>query len=128
MHLTVLIWTDNNILGKNVHTQQMHLIGAAGEETVTWRKRHVGPISVVGPVLTLEWYSIAILTLSFCLLKVFPIENSMQNPRHFLGCPGVLNVTTVWLTVLYCVMGFFGYLRYGEEVHGAITLNLPPSV
>lgn len=28
---------------------------------------------------------------------VMPVENSMQKPQHFLGCPGVLNtaMTTV---------------------------------
>ncbi|XP_039746103.1 proton-coupled amino acid transporter-like protein CG1139 [Pararge aegeria] len=56
---------------------------------------------------------------------VMPVENEMANPRHFLGCPGVLNVTMVLVASLYAVVGLFGYLKYGDEVLGSITLNLP---
>ncbi|XP_038213692.1 proton-coupled amino acid transporter-like protein pathetic [Zerene cesonia] len=56
---------------------------------------------------------------------VMPIENEMAKPEHFLGCPGVLNVTMVVVAALYGVVGLFGYIKYGEEVLGSITLNLP---
>lgn len=56
---------------------------------------------------------------------VMPIENSMRNPHHFLGCPGVLNLSMVFVVILYTVIGFFGYLKYGEECEGSITFNLP---
>ncbi|KOC59052.1 Proton-coupled amino acid transporter 4, partial [Habropoda laboriosa] len=56
---------------------------------------------------------------------VMPVENTMQNPQHFLGCPGVLNITMSIVVVLYAVLGVFGYLKYGEAVMGSITLNIP---
>lgn len=56
---------------------------------------------------------------------VMPIENEMANPKRFLGCPGVLNVTMVFVATLYGVVGLFGFLKYGDEAQGSITLNLP---
>lgn len=56
---------------------------------------------------------------------VMPVENSMSRPQDFLGCPGVLNVAMGTVIVLYAVIGFFGYVRFGDEVAGSITLNLP---
>lgn len=56
---------------------------------------------------------------------VMPVENSMKKPQHFLGCPGVLNVAMGTVIVLYAVIGFFGYVRFGDKVEGSITLNLP---
>ncbi len=34
--------------------------------------------------------------------------------------PGMVFVTTLFIT-----FGFFGYLRWGEDVGGSLTLNLP---
>jgi len=56
---------------------------------------------------------------------VLPIENSMKNPEHFLGCPGVLNIAMTVVVCLYAFVGFCGYLKYGEETKGSVTLNLP---
>nr|XP_018911529.1 PREDICTED: proton-coupled amino acid transporter-like protein pathetic isoform X1 [Bemisia tabaci]XP_018911531.1 PREDICTED: proton-coupled amino acid transporter-like protein pathetic isoform X1 [Bemisia tabaci] len=56
---------------------------------------------------------------------VIPIENSMKNPGHFLGCPGVLNIAMIIVVNLYGCVGFFGYLKYGDETKGSVTLNLP---
>ncbi|XP_017881279.1 proton-coupled amino acid transporter-like protein pathetic [Ceratina calcarata] len=58
---------------------------------------------------------------------VMPVENNMQNPQHFLGCPGVLNITMSIVVSLYALLGVFGYLKYGEAVMGSITLNIPTS-
>ncbi|KAE8573825.1 proton-coupled amino acid transporter-like protein pathetic isoform X1 [Halyomorpha halys] len=55
---------------------------------------------------------------------VLPIENSMLNPHHFLGCPGVLNIAMTVVVALYASVGFCGYLKYGEDTLGSITLNL----
>lgn len=56
---------------------------------------------------------------------VMPVSNNMKNPQHFLGCPSVLNVTMTIVVALYAMMGVFGYLAYGEDAKGSITLNLP---
>ena len=58
---------------------------------------------------------------------VMPVENSMMKPQHFLGCPGVLNTAMGTVIVLYAIIGFFGYIRYGSLIQGSITLNLPTS-
>ncbi|XP_030031989.2 proton-coupled amino acid transporter-like protein CG1139 isoform X1 [Manduca sexta] len=56
---------------------------------------------------------------------VMPIENEMAKPKHFLGCPGVLNSTMIFVAVVYGIVGIFGYLKYGNTVQGSVTLNLP---
>ncbi|XP_033323013.1 proton-coupled amino acid transporter-like protein pathetic isoform X2 [Megalopta genalis] len=56
---------------------------------------------------------------------VMPVENTMRNPGHFLGCPSVLNITMTIVVSLYAVLGIFGYLAYGEDVRPSITLSLP---
>ncbi|XP_059468908.1 proton-coupled amino acid transporter-like protein CG1139 [Neocloeon triangulifer] len=56
---------------------------------------------------------------------VMPLENNMKTPQHFIGCPGVLNIGMTVVVTLYSAVGFFGYLKYGEETQGSITLNLP---
>jgi len=54
-----------------------------------------------------------------------PLENSMKTPKHFLGIFGVLNVGMGGVTVIYILLGFFGYLKYGDLTEASITLNLP---
>jgi solute carrier family 36 (proton-coupled amino acid transporter) len=56
---------------------------------------------------------------------VMPVENSMEKPQEFLGKPSVLLIAMVAVTVLYSVMGFLGYVRFGDAIRGSITLNLP---
>lgn len=56
---------------------------------------------------------------------VMPIENQMAKPRQFLGCPGVLNIAMMIVVSLYGIFGFFGYLKFGDDVKGSVTLNLP---
>lgn len=58
---------------------------------------------------------------------VMPLENNMKTPTHFIGCPGVLNTGMFFVVSLYASVGFFGYLKYGDETQGSITLNLPNS-
>lgn len=57
---------------------------------------------------------------------VLPLENNMKNPEDFGGLTGVLNTGMVIVACLYTSVGFFGYLKYGDNVRGSITLNLPP--
>ncbi|XP_050681622.1 proton-coupled amino acid transporter-like protein CG1139 [Leptidea sinapis] len=56
---------------------------------------------------------------------VMPIENEMIKPHKFLGCPGVLNTAMTAVVALYGFVGFSGYLSFGEDVRGSLTLNLP---
>ncbi|CAB3258851.1 unnamed protein product [Arctia plantaginis] len=56
---------------------------------------------------------------------ILPLENEMKSPRDFVSRFGVLNCSMVSIIVLYVGMGLFGYLRYGDDSEGSITLNLP---
>ncbi|XP_037938072.1 proton-coupled amino acid transporter-like protein pathetic isoform X1 [Teleopsis dalmanni] len=56
---------------------------------------------------------------------VMSLENEMKQPKHFIGCPSVLNIGMGIVIGLYTVLGFFGYLKYGGKTEGSITLNLP---
>lgn len=49
----------------------------------------------------------------------------MKTPKHFLGFFGVLNVGMGGVTVIYILLGFLGYLKYGKDTEASITLNLP---
>lgn len=57
--------------------------------------------------------------------QVMPLENEMAKPERFGTRFGVLNCAMVPITLLYTVVGFFGYLKYGQHTQGSITLNLP---
>ncbi|XP_076263241.1 solute carrier family 36 member pathetic [Rhynchophorus ferrugineus] len=56
---------------------------------------------------------------------VMPLENHMETPQHFTGICGVLNQGMSGVTLVYILLGFFGYLKYGDETAGSITHNLP---
>lgn len=59
---------------------------------------------------------------------VLPVENDMKKPQDFLGATGVLNTVMITVVLLYSVIGFFGYVRFGDAVKGSVTLNLPEGV
>lgn len=54
-----------------------------------------------------------------------PLENGMKSPRKFTAWAGVLNLAMLFIGIIYISFGFFGYLKYGENTAGSITLNLP---
>ncbi|KAI8126092.1 hypothetical protein FF38_03692 [Lucilia cuprina] len=56
---------------------------------------------------------------------ILPLENEMKTPKKFGGSCGVLNVAMILIVFLYVGMGLFGFLNYGDEIEGSITLNLP---
>uniref|UniRef100_A0A182Y517 Amino acid transporter transmembrane domain-containing protein n=1 Tax=Anopheles stephensi TaxID=30069 RepID=A0A182Y517_ANOST len=56
---------------------------------------------------------------------VLPLENNMANPRDFIAWNGVLNTGMTVVVCLYSAVGFYGYLKYGEQAQGSVTLNLP---
>lgn len=57
--------------------------------------------------------------------KVLPLKNAMKKPEQFGSAFGVLNVGMALTTILYTSFGYFGYLKFGENVAGSLTLNLP---
>ncbi|KAK4017028.1 hypothetical protein OUZ56_031984 [Daphnia magna] len=65
---------------------------------------------------------------------VLPLQKDMRRPWDFKGWTGILNTGMVIVTCIYIAMGFYangtfafrlGYLAYGEDILGSITLNLP---
>lgn len=59
------------------------------------------------------------------MTQILPLENEMKTPKAFGGSYGVLNISMISIVFLYVGMGFFGYLKFGEDIQGSITLNLP---
>lgn len=55
---------------------------------------------------------------------VLPLENNMKTPDAFGGYTGVLTTGMTIVTALYTAVGFYGYLKYGNDVEASITLNL----
>lgn len=49
----------------------------------------------------------------------------MKTPKSFGGYGGVLNRGMVVIVLLYVFVGFFGYVTFGSNAKGSITLNLP---
>lgn len=49
----------------------------------------------------------------------------MKDPKQFKSSFGVLNIGMALITILYTLMGFFGYISYGQKIEASITLNLP---
>ncbi|CAJ0567102.1 unnamed protein product, partial [Mesorhabditis spiculigera] len=56
---------------------------------------------------------------------VLPLANKMKEPKEMSGHRGVLSLGCSVVTILYALVGFFGYLKYGDAVRGSVTLNLP---
>ncbi|XP_008211053.1 proton-coupled amino acid transporter 1 [Nasonia vitripennis] len=56
---------------------------------------------------------------------VLPLKNEMIKPKNFDRPLGVLNVGMIIVGCMFIAIGFLSYLRYGEEVAGSVTLNLP---
>ncbi|KAI1702739.1 transmembrane amino acid transporter protein domain-containing protein [Ditylenchus destructor] len=56
---------------------------------------------------------------------VLPLENKLKHPPDMVGAFGVLSVGMSLVSSVYAGSGFFGYITYGTDVKGSITLNLP---
>ncbi|XP_038216222.1 proton-coupled amino acid transporter-like protein pathetic [Zerene cesonia] len=72
-----------------------------------------------------EFFSLTIFAME-AIGVVMPLENSMKTPKSMLGFCGVLNKGMSGVTLVYILLGFLGYLRFGENVQDSITLNLEP--
>lgn len=79
-------------------------------------------------IVSPDKWPFAISTIIFAITtirNVVSIENEMKNPQKFLGSGGVMNVSAYIVVVMSTVMGIFGYARFGNDIKGSITLNLP---
>lgn len=58
---------------------------------------------------------------------VLPVYSAMAKDKKSFFTPinGVLNTSLFLVAVMYFAIGFFGYLKYGNDCEPSITLNLP---
>lgn len=54
------------------------------------------------------------------------MKNEMRKPEKFQKPLGVLNVGMVVVGSIFITVGFLGYLKWGDNVLGSLTLNLQP--
>ncbi len=57
-----------------------------------------------------------------------PLYKSMKEPKNFGKPFGVLNIAIVIVMAFYFMIGFLGYVQYGDDVKASITLSLPPEL
>lgn len=62
------------------------------------------------------------------IAMVLPLKNSMKHPEKFESTMGVMNVGMTIMIGIFLTFGFFGYLKWGDNVEGSLTLNLPPEL
>jgi len=55
---------------------------------------------------------------------VLPIQSKMKYPERYVTKAGVINTAMSFVICLYAAMGFYGFLKFGEDTQGSITLNL----
>lgn len=96
-----------------------------GTGEINWD--NVPNILFKGPKEWPSFFSLSIFAIE-AIGVVMPLENAMKTPQSLLGCCGVLNKGMSGVTFVYILLGFLGYLRYGEVVEGSITLNLTDPV
>ncbi|XP_071038086.1 proton-coupled amino acid transporter 1-like [Parasteatoda tepidariorum] len=56
---------------------------------------------------------------------VLPLQNAMKTPEDFGGFTGVLTTGMIIVICLDIAVGFYGYLKYGNNVKPSITFSLP---
>jgi amino acid permease len=56
---------------------------------------------------------------------VLPIYNQLKKREQFGSYFGIANVAFFIILMLYILVGFLGFLKYGPDVKDSITLNLP---
>lgn len=59
---------------------------------------------------------------------VLPVRDSMRRPEQFDGVFGILSVANIVTVILYMFLGTLGYFKYGDTVHGTITVDLPKNI
>uniref|UniRef100_A0AAG5DNX1 Amino acid transporter transmembrane domain-containing protein n=1 Tax=Anopheles atroparvus TaxID=41427 RepID=A0AAG5DNX1_ANOAO len=86
---------------------------------------HSGSVRPVSSWSTLPLYFGTVMYAFEGIGVVLPLENNMAHPRDFIAWNGVLNTGMTVVVCLYSAVGFYGYLQYGEQAQGSVTLNLP---
>lgn len=50
-----------------------------------------------------------------------PVEKKAKKPKDFVP---VMYGSIIFVVMLYVLVGLFGYLAYGDDIKGSVTLNL----
>ncbi|KAK5973862.1 Transmembrane amino acid transporter protein, partial [Trichostrongylus colubriformis] len=90
------------------------------------RSPHI-PLSQLAGVTTISDAAVTSGSIMYALVAasvVLPLENKMRNPQQMLGFCGVISTSSMVVIVLYTSMGLMGYITYGSQIEGSITLNL----
>lgn len=53
------------------------------------------------------------------------IENKMRKPYDYARRSGVIHIGMAIATLIYAIIGFMGYVRFGEDIQPSIALNFP---
>ncbi|XP_046666503.1 proton-coupled amino acid transporter-like protein CG1139 isoform X1 [Homalodisca vitripennis] len=56
---------------------------------------------------------------------VVSVERNMKTPASFGKRYGVLNISMGATTLAYTCIGFFGFVKYGDDIEASVSLNLP---
>ena len=56
---------------------------------------------------------------------VLPLYTRLKRQEQMRSLFGVINTSYVIILLVYFTIGLLGYLKFGSQVHGSITLNLP---
>ncbi|XP_055701297.1 proton-coupled amino acid transporter-like protein CG1139 [Phlebotomus papatasi] len=56
---------------------------------------------------------------------VVSVEYDMETPQDFGGLFGIMNIAMSIVSLLGIFIGVSGYLKYGEDIKGSVTLNFP---
>ncbi|XP_032308163.1 proton-coupled amino acid transporter 1 [Drosophila ananassae] len=59
---------------------------------------------------------------------VMPLKNSMAKTEQFEMTFGVLNVGMFLVSIMFLFAGSVGYMKWGEDVGGSLTLNLGDTI
>ncbi|XP_026727945.1 proton-coupled amino acid transporter-like protein pathetic isoform X2 [Trichoplusia ni] len=108
----------NGFMGLGLGITMYYLVGTGELKT-----KEVKSMLFKPPPEWPECFSLVIFAMQ-AIGVVMPLENSMKTPRALLGICGVLNKGMSFVCVVYIILGFVGYLRFGEDVFDSITLNL----
>lgn len=89
-------------------------------EPLTFEGKHA-----FGSISKVPLYCTTILFAISSTGAILPLKAEMRKPKQLGSCTGVLNVSMATISILYPTFGFVGYLKYGDQIKGSITLNLP---
>ncbi|CAH0401966.1 unnamed protein product [Chilo suppressalis] len=117
-YLAPISMIANVFMGLGLGITFYYLVGTGGLKTDNIKNMLIKP-----PGEWAEFFSLSIFAME-AIGVVMPLENAMKTPRSMLGICGVLNKGMSGVTLVYILLGFLGYLRFGEEVKDSITLNL----